>query len=205
MTKRNRERTKRHAEGRHGAFPFGWRLLTALILFSFALTGMPSASFAAAPLIAVVDVQKIMQESLAAQGVKKKLEAQRVKFQSEIEREENDLRQAEQTLTKERASVSPQTYVDHEQQLRQRFAAVETHVQARRKTLDKSYADTMALVRTAILGIVAEVAHNHGAMLVVTQQEILWADPHLDMTDEVLKRLDQNLPKIEVVAPVDAE
>jgi Skp family chaperone for outer membrane proteins len=155
------------------------------------------------PVIAIVDVQRISQESLASKSVQKQLEAQRAKFQNEIEGEENELRAAEQSLTKQRDKIAAQTYADQEQQLRQRFATVENHVQARRKVLDQSFSDSMDKVHSALLGVVDKVAHEHGANIVIIKQQALWTDQPLDITDEVLRRLDQTLPQVNVVTPVE--
>lgn len=157
-----------------------------------------------APVIAIVDVQRILQESLAAKSVQKQLEAQRSKFQNEIEGEENGLRQAEQELAKERNRLAAQAYSDREQELHQRFSTVETHVQERRKALDQAFTDSMNAVRDALLEVVDKAAHEHGANIVIVKQQALWVDRPLDITDEVLKRLDQKLPKVDVAMPVEA-
>ena len=155
------------------------------------------------PVIAIVDIQRILQDSLASKSVQKQLDARRSKFQSEIEDEENGLRAAEQELAKLRDKLQTQAYADREQQLRQRFAAVEAHVQARRRVLDQSYTDAMNTVRSALLDIVGSVARERGANLAVVKQQALWTDQPLDITDEVLKRLDQKLPKVDVGTPTE--
>jgi outer membrane protein len=137
--------------------------------------------------------------------VQKQLEAQRSKFQTEIEGEENDLRQAEQDLSKQRDKLVAQAYADQEQQLRQRFSTVENHVQVRRKALDQSFADSMDTVRTALLDVVDKVARGHGANIVIVKQQALWTDQPLDITDEVLRRLDQKLPQVSVTMPADKQ
>ena len=157
-----------------------------------------SKSTLAKPVIAIVDVQRILQESLAAKSVQKQLEAQRSKFQSQIESEENSLRQTEQDLSKSHDQLPANVYADREQQLRQRFLAVERHVQARRKVLDQAFNDSMNTVRSSLLEIVDAVAHEHGANLVVVKQQTLWVDKGLDVTDEILKRLNKALPQVVV-------
>ena len=155
------------------------------------------------PIIAIVDVQRILQESLASKSVQKQLEAQRSKFQNEIEGEENGLRTAEQDLSKQRDKIAAQAYADQEQQLRQRFSTVENHVSERRKVLDQSFTDSMDKVRDALLGVVDKVAHEHGANIVIVKQQALWTDQPLDITDEVLHRLDQTLPQVSVAMPAE--
>ena len=180
------------------------RVIIFLALIAFWASGAAHADVPTklpAPVIAIVDVQRILQESMAAKSVQKQLEAQRAKFQSEIESEENGLRQAEQDLSKERNQLAAQIYADREQQLRQRFSTVETHVQARRKVLDQSFSDSMNAVRAALLDVVDKAAREHGANIVVVKQQALWTDQPLDITDEVLKRLDLKLPKVDVTMP----
>jgi len=156
-----------------------------------------------APIIAIVDVQRILQESSASKSVQKQLEAQRQKFQTEIGKEENSLRQAEQELANQRSQLAAPAYSEKEQQLRQRFSTVENHVSARRKLLDQSYTEAMAAVKNALLDVVSSVAHEQGVNLVIVKQQALWTDQPLDITDEVLKRLDQKMPNIVIATPAE--
>lgn len=187
------------------------RLAFFFLLFFSLLSGAAPARAAdidvknrlPSPVVAIIDVQRILQESLAAKSVQKQLEGQRAKFQTEIEGEENGLRQAEQDLSKSRDQLAADVYADREQQLRQRFLAVERHVQARRKVLDQAFTDSMNAVRASLLSIVDTVAHERGANLVLVKQQALWVDKPLDMTDEVLKRLNAKLPELTVKMPAE--
>ncbi|MDD4616240.1 MAG: OmpH family outer membrane protein [Alphaproteobacteria bacterium] len=173
-------------------------LLAGLLILAANALAEPPAKMPE-PIIAIVDVQRILQESLASKGVQKQLEVQRSKFQNEIEKEENSLRKAEQDLAAQRSKLSAQVYAEREQQLRQRFLTVENHVQSRRKVLDQSFTDSMNAVKKALLDIVSEVSHERGVNLVIVKQQALWTDQPLDVTDEVLARLDKKIPKIDVV------
>jgi Skp family chaperone for outer membrane proteins len=182
------------------------RFLVVVLSVMAAHMGMAWAEAAAplpAPIIAIVDVPRILQEAQAAQSVQKQLNAQRAKFQAQIAGEENGLRQAEQELAKERDKLDPQAYSDHEQKLRQRFSTVENHVQARRKVLDQSFNESTNAVHSALQMIVEKVAHEHHANLVIVKQQALWTDQPLDITDEVLKRFNQMVPQIKVTTPAE--
>ncbi|NTU76808.1 MAG: OmpH family outer membrane protein [Alphaproteobacteria bacterium] len=151
-----------------------------------------------APVIAIVDVQRILQESLAAKSVQQQLEAQRAKFQTEIVAEEKDLRQAEQELSKSRDNLKPDVFAEREQQLRQRFLTVERHVQSRRKALDQAYTNSMNVVRKSLQDVVGAVAKEYGANLVIIKQQTLWSDKQMDITDKALARLNNDLSRVEV-------
>lgn len=167
-------------------------------LFLLLLAAAPAQAGAPPSAIAIVDVQRIMQESLAAKSVSQQLEARRSSFQTEIAAEEADLRQAEQTLSKLRETAKPEAYAEREQALRQRFLTVERHVQARRKALDQAYTDSMNAVRKSIVEIVAAVSKEKGVTLSIVKQQVIWNDSAIDITEDVLTRLNKNVPKIEV-------
>lgn len=144
----------------------------------------------------VVDVQRVLRESLAAKGVQKQLDSQRATFQTETESEENELRHAEQDLVKSRDQIDAKTYAEREKQLRQRFLTVERHVEARRKALDETFTESMDKVRKALIEVVEIVAQSRGAKAVLVKQQVLWMDPTLDATDEVLAKLNAKLAKV---------
>lgn len=183
-------------------------LLHSLML---AVLGMAGASHAAesksttAPNIAIIDVQRILQESQAAQSVQKQLDKQRTKFQSETETEENSLRQAEKELTRVRETATPTVYADREQQLRQRFLTVERKVAGRRKALDQAFTDSMNSVRNVLLEIVQAIAKERGLNLVLVKQQALWVDKAFDITDDVLARLNKKLPTVTLPPMTDAK
>jgi Skp family chaperone for outer membrane proteins len=157
-----------------------------------------------APIISIIDVQRILEESLAAKSVQKQLETQRARFQTETESEENGLRKEEDGLSKTRdqATAPSAAEAGREQQLRQKMLVVERHVETRRKLLDQAFTDSMNDVRKTLLEVVESVARAHGANLVLVKQQALWVDAPLDITDEVLKQLNQKMPQLTVnIAP----
>lgn len=168
-----------------------------------ALAAAPAAT--PATTIAIVDVQRLLQDSLAAKSVQQQLESQRSKFQTEIAAEEADLRKAEQKLAKVRDASQPNAYAEQEQALRLRFLTVERQVQSRRKALDQAFTDSMNAVRQGVVDIVSSVAKEKGVNLAIVKQQVIWNDRAIDITDEVLARLNRELPKLEVKIVPDAD
>lgn len=152
----------------------------------------------ATPVIAIVDVQRILQESLAAQSVRNQLEAQRSRFQSQISEEEKNLRAMEDELKQNHDKMAADSFGAREQKLREKFTTVERDVQARRRALDQAFNDSMGIVRTNLLEVVQTIAKERTANLVLLKQQVLWHDATLDITDDVLTRLNTRLPKVEV-------
>lgn len=171
-------------------------LLCALCLPTIAAA--PSRKPVAPSVIAIVDVPRVLKLSKAAISVRGQLEKQRSKFQSQIAKEEAELRSAEKELIKLREAEDKEAFVALEQKLQKRFLKVERHVQSRRKTLDHAFAESMNTVRQNLVETVASIAKEKGVNLVVVKQQVIWNDTAIDITDEVLSRLDKVLPQVPV-------
>jgi outer membrane protein len=171
--------------------------------------GMVASTPAAPTKIAVIDVPRILQESLAAQSVQKQLEAQRAKFQAEVSVQEktlhdDDVQLKELRNTKTSIPQSEAELGDREQKLRQRFMAMERDVQTKRHALDEAFAAGMAVVRDAVLAVVQEISKGRGVQAVLLKQQVLWVEPTLDMTNEVLAKLNARLTEVPVKLDLSA-
>jgi Skp family chaperone for outer membrane proteins len=71
-------------------------------------------------------------------------------------------------------------------------------VQEKKKTLDDAYGRSMGKLRAEAAKIIAEVAKERGYSAVFTQDAVIMAAEDLDMTDEVIARLNKNVKKIPV-------
>lgn len=165
-------------------------LLAMLTMPAFAAT--PPAS------ILTVDVQKILQESTAAQGIKKQLDAQRDKYQAEIKKEEDRLRASEQEVVKVRDKLTKEQLAEKQKQLRADFRVVERKVQQRRRALDQAFAEAMKRIRAALAEVVIDAAKERGANIVLPKAETMWHAPELEITDSVLQKLNAKLPSVKV-------
>lgn len=175
-------------------------LLTAGLLLALLFSGAASAqSESAKPcVVAIVDVQRLLQEATAAKSVQQQLENRRAGFQTEVAAEEAELRKAEQKLAHMRETAKAQEYAEEEQKLRQRFLDVERRVQARRKALDQAFTDSMNAVKEGIVNVVSAVAKERGVNLAIVKQQVIWNDGAIDITNEVLARFNKAMPNLQV-------
>ncbi len=189
------------------AHGFKQRLLVALLALllgagSTYAVEVPAVQTKPATRLAVIDVQRILQESLAARSVQKQLEAQRAKFQAEISSREQELHAANEALKVVRekgGDAAVQAGLEQrEQQLRERFIAIERDVQGKRHALDEAFASSMGVVRSSLLQVVQELAAAEGVSAVLLKPQLLWYDPALDLTTTVLQRLNERLQNVPV-------
>src|SRR6185503_18906932 len=82
-----------------------------------------------------------------------------------------------------------------------RYDALDNRVQATRQALQQSYNDAMTKVENTALQIIADIAAERKANLVLAKAAVLFEAPELDITQEVIKRLDVRLPQVQLAAP----
>jgi outer membrane protein len=174
-------------------------IATALCL----MAGQPRDALAELPasVVAVVDVQFILQEAAASKSIQKQLEAQRETYQNEISKQEDRLRAVEQELNRQRAALAPDDFGQKRREFEQQVADVQRTVQARKRVLDQAFNESMTKVRDAVLQTVTEVAGEQKATLVLAKQQVVLAEKSLDLTSAVLDRVNRKLPSVPVTVP----
>lgn len=154
-----------------------------------------------APVVAVVDVQRIMQESSASKGIQKAIESQRDSYQKEIQTLEDKLQNAENELRKQQTVLAPDAFAAKRRDFEKQVADVQRTVQERKRTLDTAFNDAMTHVQKTMLDIVQDLADERGANVVIPRNLLVLFASNLDVTEPVLERLNKQLPSVPVTIP----
>lgn len=148
--------------------------------------------------IATVNIQDIMQKSTAAQSVKEQLEAKQKSFQGEMSKKESQFNADEQELRKKRSVMSAEAFEKAVKAFKAKETSAQKDVQAKRAELDDAFSSSISQIQKAVFDIVADMAKEKGFIAVMPTSQMLWADPSLDITTDVLTKLNANLPKVTV-------
>jgi outer membrane protein len=151
--------------------------------------------------VAVVDVQKVLEDSKASKSVQAALEKQRTAFQNDISQQENALRTADQDLSRQRATLSAEDYEKKRGELEQKAATLRRDVQTKRQQLDRMFQTAMNTIRTNLLQVIDEIAAERKATLVLSKNQVVLAAKEYEITDEAMKRLNAKLPTVAVELP----
>jgi outer membrane protein len=170
-----------------------------------ATTGTPAAPPANLSVM-VVDVQALLQNSKAAKMVRDQIEAKRADYAKEISHQEEVLRQERDTLQKQQASLSPEQLNAKGREFQAKVNELDRDVQAKRQALERSNADALQKIQEVMVKIITDIAKDRKANLVFQRSELVLFDQGFDVTDEVLTKLDEQMPTLQVnfVAPVAA-
>jgi outer membrane protein len=148
--------------------------------------------------IMVVDVQALLQESKAAKMVRAQIEQKRTEYTKEISHEEEMLRAERDALQRQQASLSPDTLNRKGREFQQKVNALDLSVQAKRQALEKSNNDALGQIQQQMLKIIADIAKQRKANLVLQRSDLVLFDRSFDVTDEVMQKLDEQMPVMTV-------
>jgi outer membrane protein len=148
--------------------------------------------------VMVVDAQALLQESKAAKMVRAQIEQKRSEYAREISQQEEALRSERDSLQRQQASMSPDALNKKGREFQQKVNELDRSVQAKRQALEKSSNDALSKIQQQMLKIIADIAKQRKANLVLQRTELVLFDRSFDVTDEVMQKLDEQMPVLTV-------
>ncbi len=174
-------------------------ILAAIALFA------ASPALADGNLIATVNIQQVMRDSTAAQSVREQLESKQKSFQADITKKQDALQKEKQDLDKKHSVLSKEAFDEKAQAFSKKVTAAQKEMQSKKAMLDNAFSRSLADIQKVVTDSITDLAKEKGFVMAVPTSEILYGDPKLDISDEVLKRLNQKLPKLDVKFDVVAD
>ena len=151
--------------------------------------------------VAVLDVGVILRDASAVKDIQEQINKFGMKFEEEIEKQRDEIRNANQELARQRTILSPDAFAEKRRQFEQRVVDVQQLVQQRQRELDTSRNDAMTKVNDAYIKIVSQVAADRKLAMIVRKDQTAYAARALDVTEEILSLLNKQLPKVAVADP----
>jgi outer membrane protein len=163
----------------------------------------PPAISSSSLTVLVVDVQALLQNSKAAKMVRGQIEQKRNEYTKEISHQEEALRAERDALQRQQASLSPDALNQKGREFQQKVNDLDRNVQGKRQALEKSNGDALQKIQEEMLKIIADIAKQRKANLVFQRTDLVLFDQSFDVTDEVLQKLDEQMPvlTVEFVTP----
>ena len=176
-----------------------YSLRSIFLLFVVLLLSAPA--YAADMKFAVVDVEKILNDSKAGKSIEKQLTDRREAFQKEFSTRENNLVNAEKQLVEEKSNLSAEEFAQKRQSFEKQFLETRNLFQKRRNSLDKGLGNALAQLRKNIIQVTAEIADEEGYQVVLTRDSVVIVAKEMEITQKVLTRLDKKVQNIKLDVP----
>lgn len=168
-------------------------------VFLFILTVFPlhiAYAETTSMVIRVVDVEYILTKSKASLSVQKQVEQKRKVFLDNVKKKEAALIQQQKDIEKGREKLSQEEFIKKAKGFEKQRIETRNTIQKEKIALDKSYAAAMTKITDTIVTVTQEIANEKKIDLVVTRQNIIVGSMALDITKDVMDRLNKKLPKL---------
>lgn len=163
--------------------------------------GMVGAQQSVPLSIAILDVELVLRSAEAVRDIRSKLRKSMDAFRADTQKEEEEIRKAQQELAGKHSVLAAEDYEKERRRLEERLTAAQVKVQQLRRSLDQAQTQAMGQVQGALNGIVAEIANEKSLTLILRKDQAVLVATQLEITDEVLRRLNNQLPSVEVAVP----
>ena len=148
--------------------------------------------------LAVIDFRGVLAKSEAARNIRSAVDEKRQELRKYFLGVENSLRDEQKNLSKKRSIVTAEAFEKRARKLKEKAQSAQKLAQTSNQKLKKSFDQAMDKVQKELLRIVAEVAEESGVGVVLFRSAIVIAVKKLDISKEVLKRLNKKLPDVKV-------
>lgn len=167
-------------------------------VFILIVSLVTSVNSALAGNIGVLDVDKIIQESLAVNDIQKKVDSKKSNYESEINKKQTSLEAEQKKLEDKKITLSKEAFDKEVKAFESKVEDLKTFVDRKQNSLKKASIDAMGKVNDKVKSIVAEIAKEKNLDIIVPSSQTLYFKDELDITAEVLASLNKKITKVEV-------
>lgn len=158
--------------------------------------------------IGLIDLDGVLRASEGAARVRDLLDEQRRGFQREFAAREAALQETERKLVANREDLDEVEFARQLAEFEASVTQIQKEIQYRREAIDVAFQEAQSRLRNLAIQILTELAQEKKLDLVLVRESALIFLPSLNLSDEVLRRLDERTKdaRIEVtVSPVGTD
>lgn len=183
------------------SFKLSVKRIAAVAALAFGMGFVAAPAQAVGPaVILVVDTQGVFSQSKAGQSIRSQYEEQAKKIMADGKKTDDALQADAKKLSDERALLSQEDLQKRVQGLQQRTVEFQQSMQFKQQGLQLGVQRAEAQVEAALRPIFAEIMKEKGGTILLDQAVVLAGGADLDISAEVLKRLNEKLAKVDVKA-----
>lgn len=171
-------------------------LFTTSMLLGAAASAGQAAEKRPAPILGIVDTDLLLQDSLAAKGVRLERDKFATTYQNQVKEMETKLRSEDQELAQQRSVLAPDVFQQRATAFQQKLVDFQTQVKDKQERLDYSFQASMQKIGEHIMLVTSEVSKEAGINAVMARNQLMIFDPGMDITKLVLDRLNQRLANV---------
>ena len=167
-------------------------IISIINIQSLAMADYPNTS------IGVIDINKILSESDAAITAAKEIEEIAIEIENEIKLSDEEIIKEQNLLIESQSIMAPEAFESKRNEYEIKVQKYNNERQSKLMKIDELIAVSRNDILTAIKPILEEISNEKGITIVLEKASIMLNAEKMDITNEVLKKLNKSLPSIKV-------
>lgn len=148
--------------------------------------------------IAILDIEKIAKEARAVKDIQSKVSKKQEQFQAEINVKQEKLESEQKRIESKKNILSKEAFEKEQKDFVKKLEDLKTFVDKRQGSLKKASTESMEVVNEKMKEVVSKMAQEKSFTIILPSSQVVFSVDGLDITEEVLKRLDKEVSKVSV-------
>ncbi len=161
---------------------------TWIALAVFWIWALPAVA-ADAPKIAVVNLQTVLETSVAGKAAQEQLKTQRDKLEADLKQKGSELQELEKRLQRESMVMSKEAREDKDRELRIKLSDFQATQKKYRTDIQELERELMGTLQKDISELVTEIGKKEGYVLVISNIGVIYQHPSVDITNRLIQEL----------------
>ena len=169
------------------------RVIFYLAIIMFFTVSMAVGVSAAELKIGIVDFQQVVEQSQPGQKVEAELKQEGERLEAELEKDKKELEALKERIEREAAVMSREAREEKEIEFRVKARNLQEKEKRYRSEFVGKQRQEVDTLRKVVLEIAQDLGKQEGYTMVISKVGVLYHDPAVDLTDKVVKRLNERL------------
>lgn len=148
--------------------------------------------------VGILDVEKIVKESEAMRDIQAKVSKKQEEYQKEVETKQKTLEDEQKRIEGKKNVLSKEAMEKEVLGFEKKVDDLKTFVDRKQNSLKKASLDSMSKVNDEIKIIIESIAKEKSLDVIVPASQALYYKDQLDISAEVLTKLNKGLKKVKV-------
>lgn len=148
--------------------------------------------------VGVLDLNKVLVESKAAKKAAEEIDEIAKNIELQIKETDQKMIDEQNKLIEAQSIMAPEAFEEKRKDYENSVNEYNVERQQRLLSIDELINDSRAIILESLKPILEEISNEKGITVLLEKGNILLNADNMDITDEVIKRLNKELPNIEI-------
>jgi len=148
--------------------------------------------------IAVVDLESVLKNCEAMKDAQAKISKKQSGFQKEIDKKQEALEKESKQINSKKGILSEEAFNKEQEKFSKKVDDLKELVSSRQDNLKKSSLDAISKINDKIKESVEEIRKEKNLEVILSASSTIFYKDELNLSDEVTKKLNKKISKIEI-------